>query len=223
MIEKLIRDYDENNNSFYNLEVNTDKMSYQELIDIYLGYSNSVYFMRYPNVPKILDVICKKIINKINNLSCDSLIDVYADIYIRTLETEERLERNKNYINTNIQKSGINNHQKDLECMIKSFEYVDKLQSEILTCIENKINTMSSEEKKKTIDSLDKKINENETEIEKRKEIIHDESKLKIISKIMGKKIFDVCVLLDYTELETKNNDVYKSLKLNIIDNFKKK
>lgn len=248
MIESLIIKCNKDESKLNELALELNALPLKELIEIYLGYTNSVYFMRYENISKSLNLIKEKIMNKLNSISIIELIDLYADIYIKTLELTERVEKNKMFINireSNIKDenfvtgealrrkvskekflseyvSAVKNPQKDLECMNESLMFIDELQSSISNYIEVYLNNLSSD-KEIIIQELDKRIDSNEKEIQTRNEILHDQNKLNIISKSIGSSIFQTCIMLNPKELETRNDDVYKSFRSIIKDNKNKK
>ena len=247
MIESLIRKYNDDENFLPEIIASIEKMDVEDLISIYLGYSSSVYFIRYQNISKVLNLMCDKIIEKLDKISPLKVIELYTDIYLKTLETTERLEKNRNFLKErssrladndyiesearrrNVSKDvflnnyilGVKNPQKDLECTEMAFKFIDKLQTNMFNYLEFKLKNLSSVEQNEVVLYLDKKIKENDEEILRREEILRDESKISILVKYgqYGNSRFQVCLRLDPTELKTKNEDIYKSLRAIVSEN----
>lgn len=248
MIESLIRKYNENQELLPEIIAIIDKTDVDDLIEMYLGYSSSIYFIKYPYIAKILNIMGNQIIKKLDSISLLKVIELYSDIYLKTLETTERLERHRNFVKArlydeekmekfngliseeskNIQEryiSSVKNPQKDLQCIEESFNFIDKLNTEMFNYLDNRLHTLLSNERDEVLAYLNYKIEENTREINKREEILQDDEKISIISKYGGTGIskFQIRLNLDPTELKIKNEDIYKSLRAIVLDNTNKK
>ena len=225
MIESLLKKYNDDETILPEIVASFEKMDADELISIYLGYSSSVYFIRYNNISKVLELISNKIVQKLDSISLIKVIEIYSDIYLKTLDATERLERNSNVIKSNHYTIGNRNPQLDLFYLKMAFKYIDKLHTMIFNYLDSKLKMIDSIEKDEIISYLNQKITENEEEIRKREEILHDEDKINLLTKYgrYGNSRFEVCFNIDPTDIKIKNEDVYKSLRAIALDNVSKK
>ena len=225
MIESLIRNYSKDENVLPQIVVSLEKMNIDELISFYLGYSSSAYFIRYPNISKILNLMCNKIIEKLDTISTLKVIELFTDIYLETLGATERLEMHRNILKSDSYRIYTKNPGRELECVEESFKFIDKLNSKMFNYLDYKLKLLDGTERDEVIMYLNQKISENDDEIARRDEILHDENKISIISKYGGTDIskFKVRQNLDPTELKIKNEDVYKSLQAIVLENVIKK
>ncbi|MBR3660311.1 MAG: hypothetical protein IKN63_00210 [Bacilli bacterium] len=246
MIESLIKKYNDDEKFLPEIIVSLEKMNVEELISIYLGYSSSVYFVKYPNISNVLNLMCDKIVERLDKLSILKVIEIYTDIYLRTLKNNERIGDNRDLIEQKkeflddddsiteeAKRLGasredvlnnillkINNLQKDLEIFELSLKYIDILQTKIFNYLDIKLKSLSGIEREEVIGYLDKTIKENEEEIKRRDDILHSEEKLRLLLNYgqYGNSIYQVRSNIDPTELKIKNEDIYKSLQAIVLE-----
>jgi len=251
MIESLIRKYNDDEGILPEIVLSLEKLEVNELISIYLGYSSSVYFLRYPNIANILNLMCDKIGEKLDTISPLTVIEIYTDIYLKTLETTERVGKNRNFIRErssrlqdetfieneakrrNVSREvfldnyvlGTKNPQRDLESYELALKHIERLHTKIFNYLENKLKSLTDLEREEVLNYLQEKIKENDKEIARREDILHDESKIRLLLNYgqYGNSRYDVCLNLDPTEFKIKNEDVYKSLQAMVLDNVVKK
>ena len=239
MIESLIIKCSEDERYMEDLKKDLNSMSIQSLFKIFNMYSSSSYLIRYKNIDKVLYMMTEIIASKLDSVSLINVINIYADNYIRILEDTEQVTADSNLVNIrslnlgddeffarearnrNVDRdnffndyvSGISSSKKRLESYDLIFKIMDNLQEKIYNYIIEKFKKLSDIEKNKLVEDLDKIISENEVEINRRKELISDKNKIKLLSMYLKIPLFDMYDRLNPKKIETITADVYKSFR----------
>ena len=158
-----------------------DKLDLNKLIDIIFKYV-------FTNIDlnDLLELFKDKSINKLNELSLIKVIDLYIELFNKTLTVEDTLMASKNilsvmsynisdnnYIESEINKKKISKDEyldilkKDLDKYValidnynKIHDYLDNLQDKFLVYIETKLENIESKEKYYLIQNINKRLSD---------------------------------------------------------------
>ncbi len=155
-----------------------------KVLDCCFKYSNSKYFKGKND--DILEILKETINKKLDNLSLIKVIDLYIDLFNRTLIVSDTLMASKNilavmsynlqddeYIKKEIDKKHlskeeyVNNLKGNLDKNIlviegynKNYNYLDKIQDDILIYIESKLVKIENQDKYYLIQNINKRFND---------------------------------------------------------------
>ena len=175
-IENYIFDYNSLNDNekedlIENIEDYLENLDVYKTLDCYIKYSDIKYLKGKSD--DILNLIKELINKKIENLSLIKVIDLYIKLFNKTLIVSDSFMASKNildvmsfnisddeYIKKEIEKRNISRDEyidtlkKDLDKYLgviesynKTYNYLDKLQDDILVFIESKLITLNEQEK----------------------------------------------------------------------------
>ena len=229
MVESLIRNYSKSeDNSLVNY---VNGLDLNGLVTFYLKCSNHLYFQRYDSIDSILELIYQKIVDKIGDLSLLDTMEVYLKIFNESLAIEDSIEASQNIISVrkyNLKDNffikyeserkkmseqqfienyhkGLDYYENDLLILKNVFSYLDKLQNYLLELLDNKIETLSEEERIAYLIKINNIIEENSIEIIKRNEIKKNRRAVDIQSRMNEISTFEIFSMLDTTNLKNKN------------------
>lgn len=241
MIGRMIDNYNEDIDN--ELENYLSNLSLQEIISLYIKFSNPVYLSNKKNMFKSLNLMYSNVAKKMNSVSLFNLIDLYTNIYLEILYFEDSIEGLKNIINArngnleddfiveyeakrqNISKDefikryteSINKISVNLINLNETFKYLDSLQKGIQSYINNEIDNLSIEESKLLFKQINDKIEENSQEILKRNDLRRNKKAADIQARILETPTFDIFNLFDTTSLKNELN-IYKKYQVIIYD-----
>lgn len=241
MIGRMIDNYNEDIDN--ELENYLSNLSLQEIISLYIKFSNPVYLSNKKNMFKSLNLMYANVAKKMNSVSLFNLIDLYTNIYLEILYFEDSIEGLKNIINArngnleddfiveyeakrqNISKDefikryteSINKISVNLINLNETFKYLDSLQKGIQSYINNEIDNLSIEESKLLFKQINDKIEENSQEILKRNDLRRNKKAADIQARILETPTFDIFNLFDTTSLKNELN-IYKKYQVIIYD-----
>ncbi len=236
-IESYIFDYedlldDEREELIKGIEDNLEDVDVYKILDCFFKYSDKKYLKG--KVEDILNLL-KKIINKkIETLSLIKVIDLYIKLFNKTLIVSDTLMASKNilavmsynisdneYIKKEITKKKLSREEyvatlkKDLdknlaviESYKKTYNYLDKLQDDILVFIESKLAIVKDQEKYYLIQNINKRFSDASVKLLKLKDNLGN------IKNLDRNELFNT---LEYNEL--KNHlIIYESFRNSLLN-----
>ena len=241
MIERLINSYNEGLNN--DLESIIDTIPLNDIVDIYIKYTNPVYIQNKKNISKSLNLICNKILLKLESVSLEELIDLYINVFIEEIFIEDSIDGYKNILkvrNCNLKDEffiefeskkqnigrdeflnkyikSLDFYNESLEYHNESFHFLDTLQKGILSFINEKINNCLNDELLVILRNINNKIEFNSNEIIKRNELRKNKKAIDIQRRISETPTIEIFCMLDTTNLKHKNY-IYNSLQASIMD-----
>ena len=187
IVEKYIFNYDnldeeERKNIYNEIKDSLDNLDLYKVLDFCLKYSDRKYIKGKNS--NILNLGKEVINNRLNSLSLIKVIDLYIELFNKTIIVSDSLMASKNILDVmsyNLQdeefikremdkkhvskEEYVSNLKRDLDKNIgiidsynKSYDYLDKLQDDILVYIEEKLENIEGQDKYYLIQNLNKRF-----------------------------------------------------------------
>ena len=163
-----------------------DNLDLYKLMDIVYKYTDAL-FLKDNNLNDLLELFKDKVISKLSDLSLIKVIDLYIELFNKTIMVSDSLMASKNILDVmsyNLQdeefikremdkkhvskEEYVSNLKRDLDKNIgiidsynKSYDYLDKLQDDILVYIEEKLENIEGQDKYYLIQNLNKRFTDN--------------------------------------------------------------
>ena len=190
-----------------------------KILDCYFKYSNRKYLKGKSD--SILNLLKEEINKKIDNLSLIKVIDLYIDLFNRTILVSDTLMASKNilavlsynlqddeYIKREMDKNNVSKEEYvsklkgDLDKNIlviegynKTYNYLDTLQDDILIYIESKLDKIENQDKYYLIQNINKRFSDSSLKLLKLKDNLDN------IKNIDRNELLST---LEYSELKNK-------------------
>ena len=190
IVEKYIFNYDnldedERKNIYNEIKDSLDNLDLYKVLDFCLKYSDRKYLKGKNS--NILDLGKEVINNRLNSLSLIKVIDLYIELFNKTIMVSDSLMASKNILDVmsyNLQdeefikremdkkhvskEEYVSNLKRDLDKNIgiidsyqKNYDYLDKLQDDILVYIEGELENIEGQDKYYLIQNLNKRFTDN--------------------------------------------------------------
>ena len=242
MVERLVRNYDEN---FNEIESYLNNLNLNDLINLYLKCATPLYIQNYENISKILNLVFDNIMNKLDTVSLIDIINLYSNIFVETMSLEDSIQSNQNIINVrefNLTDDffleyeskkkdqtkeeyikdyfkSLENYRKSLAHFNKCFQYLDKLQKSVLSYIDSALKTISNEENEVLLREINKKIEETSDEILRRYQLSRNKKAIDIESRMKETPSFEIFNMLDTIALSRKDY-VYSNYQAALMEKY---
>ena len=246
MTNILLNRYDSSNKEFSST---LDNYSINELVNLYINYFHSRYFMEHDNMEEILNYISSYVLKKLPNLSFIEIVNIYSEISVKANDILEALDNNQNRINSILYESNNNfileqnakTKNIDIEKYKKErttelnlceefkeqwtpiYSTIDLFKKDIISYLNMYVCSVPDEEKEILLQQINEVIEENSAEISKGIELRQNKKKLNLHSKFKSlNEIIEIYEKMDTSKLEQQNR-IYLNFKTILADKIEKK
>ena len=228
MINNIFNNYEGSSNGFVST---LDSYSINDLVNLYITYSRTKYFIENDNMEEILKYISTYIVKNLSKLSFLEIMDLHSKMMLETIDVEKMMKSNKNIVNIrtsnleddfflemeaktfNMDKDSFERKYRDEINYFKKndgiyetiYKLLDKFQKDIFIYLNNYANELSVTDRNELLIEINKTIEKNSSEIIKRIEFRQDKKKIEIHSKFRDLPMAEIYEKLDPTFLEQQN------------------
>ncbi len=211
------------------IETELSVLSLKELFDAYIKYSR-VNYLKNSYLNSLLNLIYEDIQLKINDNNPIEIIDMHADLFSSMLSLEDNIQSYKNiirvrtynladpfFISNKIEKTNqeqavfiqeykdeIETFNQTLKISQSSFNYLDKLHNLLMECLDNKIVSLSTEERNNLIRDINKRIELYFSRINYQKNLLNNKTALELEIRLKGLNSYDIAENFNFAKLKNK-------------------